>query len=367
MLGSKLRICTWNVRGLHGTLKLRRVMSILIKERVDIALLQETHLDDEAHLKLKHNWIGQIFFSSFTTSSRGVAILINKNIPFNVVKSDKDRFGRYVYLNGVLYGEEVSLLNVYFPPNFSPEFLISTLAKFSVYPSETLIIGGDFNCLMNPLMDKWPVRNPFHTKQSKALVAICKELDYLDVWRTLNPTQRDFTFYSAPHKCHTRIDYFLINKLFLQSVACCELGNILVSDHAAVYLDLLVQGVPQRTRRWRFNTSLLKDSAFLSFFCAELKIFLSINSTDSVSPSLVWETCKAYIRGLIISYSSSKRHRQLAKQKLLETELDNAKKEFNATSDSKILERISKIRTSLDLLLTQKANTIFFIFEAEIV
>lgn len=95
-------------------------MSVLIKERVDIALLQKTHLDDEAHLKLKHNWIGQIFFSSFTTSSRGVAILINKNIPFNAVKSDKDRFGRYVYLNGVLYGEEVSMLNVYFPPNFSP-------------------------------------------------------------------------------------------------------------------------------------------------------------------------------------------------------------------------------------------------------
>jgi len=32
------------------------VISILVEEKVDIALLQETHLDDEAHLKLKHNW-----------------------------------------------------------------------------------------------------------------------------------------------------------------------------------------------------------------------------------------------------------------------------------------------------------------------
>lgn len=40
------------------------------------------HLKDAEHEKLKREWVGQVFFSSFTSNSRGVCILIHKWVPF---------------------------------------------------------------------------------------------------------------------------------------------------------------------------------------------------------------------------------------------------------------------------------------------
>lgn len=48
----KLKICTWNVNGIHTLIKRRKVLTYLKKEGVHIALLQETHLNDQEHAKL---------------------------------------------------------------------------------------------------------------------------------------------------------------------------------------------------------------------------------------------------------------------------------------------------------------------------
>lgn len=68
---------TWNVKGLGHPIKRKRVLTFLKKEKVNIAFLQETHLSDIEHQKLKRDWVGQVFFSSYTTQKRGTAILIH--------------------------------------------------------------------------------------------------------------------------------------------------------------------------------------------------------------------------------------------------------------------------------------------------
>ncbi len=96
-----LRICTWNIRGIHNPVKRRKILTFLKRENIKIALLQETHLSDVEHLNLQQGVFGQIYFSSFTSRSRGVAILIKHNLPFNVLNCIKDRAGRYVIIEGV--------------------------------------------------------------------------------------------------------------------------------------------------------------------------------------------------------------------------------------------------------------------------
>ena len=75
-----LKLCTWNVNGIHTPVKRRKVLTYLKREGVHIALLQETHLDEVKHLKLQQGGFDLVFFSSFTSRSRGVAILLKKNI-----------------------------------------------------------------------------------------------------------------------------------------------------------------------------------------------------------------------------------------------------------------------------------------------
>ncbi len=49
-----------------------------------MALLQETHLSSEEHKKLKRDWVGQVYFSSFTSNKRGTAISIHKKYSFYI-------------------------------------------------------------------------------------------------------------------------------------------------------------------------------------------------------------------------------------------------------------------------------------------
>lgn len=117
-----------------------------------MALLQETHLTDLEHLKLKRDWVGQIYYSSFNSKSRGVAILIHKNLTFTLDKVIQDTEGRYVAVTGCLYGERVLIGSVYAPNTFDSPFYSKLLADISSICPPYVILGGDFNCVLAPEM-----------------------------------------------------------------------------------------------------------------------------------------------------------------------------------------------------------------------
>ncbi len=80
------KIITLNIKGINRVVKRCKILSMLKKDKVQMALLQETHLTDPEHLKLKHDWVGQIYYFSFKSKSRGVAILIHKHLAFKLNK-----------------------------------------------------------------------------------------------------------------------------------------------------------------------------------------------------------------------------------------------------------------------------------------
>lgn len=102
---SATKYISLNVKGVNNVVKRKKILTWLKKERVDIALLQETHLTDEEHKKLKREWVGQVYFSSFLSNKRGVVILINKNTPFALENSISDDQGRYVIIKGYIWGK----------------------------------------------------------------------------------------------------------------------------------------------------------------------------------------------------------------------------------------------------------------------
>lgn len=74
--------------------------------------------------KFKYSWVGQVYFSSFNTSSRGVATLIQKNLPSQLTKCIKDKSGRFV----------ITIMNLYCPLNYSPDSLTKAFSEFVSSP-----------------------------------------------------------------------------------------------------------------------------------------------------------------------------------------------------------------------------------------
>uniref|UniRef100_A0AAQ6AKY8 Reverse transcriptase domain-containing protein n=1 Tax=Amphiprion ocellaris TaxID=80972 RepID=A0AAQ6AKY8_AMPOC len=358
---TSLKVCSWNVGGIHSPIKRKKILNYLKKENIHVALLQETHLTSDEHLKLKRDWVGQVFYSSFTSRSRGVAILIHKHLPLTNTQSVCDKSGRYLLLKGTLHSKPISFLNVYFPPVQSLDLITLAFSSFSDWICDNTVIAGDFNCYFSSSMDKSLATQVPTSKRAKALLDTCAELELVDTWRVLHPKDKEFTFFSGVHKTSSRIDFVFTPKVSLGNIVNCRIGDIIISDHAPVFVELDNLNANFRNYNWRFNNFLIHDPKFEKFLNDHLNNFIQDNKTPDVSPGLLWDTLKAYTRGLVISYSAGLKKRTQMEQRKLELKLHELQIKHNLSPSEQLRGEIHVTKTALEGLLTKKAEkSIFF-------
>lgn len=80
IMDNQLKIASVNVRGLGNSQKRRDVFNYLRDLNASLYLLQDTHFIPENEFMIKNEWGLEAIFASFSSNSRGVAILFNNNI-----------------------------------------------------------------------------------------------------------------------------------------------------------------------------------------------------------------------------------------------------------------------------------------------
>lgn len=80
---SHLNLISLNVREINSPIKTRKILTYLKRQSTDVSFIQETHLSDAEHIKLRRYWVGHAFHPSFNSKARGVAILISKKLTSN--------------------------------------------------------------------------------------------------------------------------------------------------------------------------------------------------------------------------------------------------------------------------------------------
>lgn len=114
-------------------------------------------------------------------------------------------------------------------------------------------------------------------KDRAAIKMLTEDINLVDTWRSANPHEREYTFYSDCHKSHSRIDFFLISKTLVDSVVNCEIGAIALSDHGTVELHVDLNSDKVKRGRWRLNIMLLKDKSFSDALSRDLKFVFETN------------------------------------------------------------------------------------------
>lgn len=307
-----INFASWNVKGLGRPTKLNKVLAHLNTLHVQIAFLQETHLSVSEQMKLRRSWVSQSFHSLFNSRARGVAIIIHKNVMFTASDVIADRGGRYVIVTGTLFNTPVILANVY-APNYDDEgFFVKFLSSIPNLDSHQLIVGGDLNTCLDSSLDRSSKRQITTSRSAKVINSFLTDYAVVDVWRSLNPTSRAYSFFSNVHQTFSRIDYFLLDKKLIPSVKACTYEAIVISDHSPLSLKLKFDDIPMTHPRWRFDTSMLSDEYMTRVIAASLDFYIHTNSTPDVSHCTIWEALKAFMRGRLISISSfqKKQHSQ---------------------------------------------------------
>lgn len=83
-MGSEsVKVISFNVNGVLNVIKMNKILSKLRKEKAQIALLQETHMNQVDHLRLKRKGFKYVFSSSVKSKhKRGVATLISGTLNY---------------------------------------------------------------------------------------------------------------------------------------------------------------------------------------------------------------------------------------------------------------------------------------------
>lgn len=214
---SKYNFITWNLKGMGNLTKRKKVLSYLNDKKIDIAFLQETHLLPLAHEQLQRGWVGKVFYSSFTSNSRGVAILVHKKVSFipEVIKQDIN--GRYIFVKGLMDRKEIVFMNCYCPNFDDPDF-INELTFMLMNYRTPIFWGGDFNCILDPKLDRSSQKAHSLSNMSLALLNNTQDMGLHEIWRTYHPIEKDFSFYSYVHNSYSRIDFFFIPTAFVSNV-----------------------------------------------------------------------------------------------------------------------------------------------------
>ena len=141
---SDLKRISLNVNGPNNAVKRKKILLEMERDKADAIFLQETHLRRQEHEKLKKEFNSQVYYSTYTSPSRGVATIIKSKIGFEKERCIKDKEGRFVLAVGKTDGMEISFLNVYYPPDKGPDFMLELIELMTTKCKGTIIIGGEF-------------------------------------------------------------------------------------------------------------------------------------------------------------------------------------------------------------------------------
>lgn len=128
--------------------------------------------------------------------------------------------------------------------------------------------------------------------------------DLYDPWRCKHASERDYTFYSSVHHTYSRIDLTLIDKHLLAQVKSSTIGTITWSDHAPILLTVQLSSCLPAPFSWKLNTYILSNPKHQAFLLSKLKEFFSYNCSPSTNAFTLWNSHKAYMRGVLIQLSS---------------------------------------------------------------
>ena len=139
-----------------------------------------------------------MLFAHGTNHSKGVLILFSENLQIDIRHVLGDSEGRYIFVEALVQDAPFLLVNLYAPTKNQEQCVFfdvvaNTLEDMSLDPNCQFIIGGDFNCHLDPCLDNLGGR--IESKSSvKKLNEIMRANDLIDIWRIRNPEKKQFTW-----------------------------------------------------------------------------------------------------------------------------------------------------------------------------
>ena len=302
------RVMSLNIRGINDYKKRRAVFCWVRKQKADIILLQETFSSKDNEILWRNEWGGKVFYSHGTKHSRGLAVLIDKKKDCEIIEEITDQSGRILMLktrlseNGLINW----VVNVYAPNDDNSRThlfrKLEQLLNKNVGDNEKIVIGGDFNVVLNECIDKKGGVTGQRSESRKIIMQIMENFYLVDIWRVKNPNVRKYTWRQHNPPVHCRLDYFLISDSLQDNTIDTEIIPAYRSDHSGIYVDIQSSHQANRGRGyWKFNSQLLTEAEYTENLKSKLQEWKTEGA--QLDSRQLWEWLKYKMRNFSRDFS----------------------------------------------------------------
>ena len=237
----------------------------LHKNRYDIILLQETKLTQTDTLDdLEYRWKqvsdGEAYTApALTAQTGGVAILLSAHACSRLTNRQLLHFDsephRHIAISATLNNEVISIHSIYAPVHRAdrPSFFNSLPPP--THPSNH-IIGGDFNCVLDPQLDTQGDHN-IAAAGSTELAAWLTSYGAIDGWRQQHENTKEFTSPSGI----SRIDLICLSGCFKHNFEASHMPRTIGSDHLCPTITTTSSNIKNKGGHWQLPVWLARTAA----------------------------------------------------------------------------------------------------------
>ena len=352
----KLQIGSFNCNGMGGKSKRDLVLNWLKLKDDQIIFIQETHSTKHTENDWSKSWEGDILFNHGQSNSTGVSILFKKGVlgDIKILNHVNIVPGRAMIVEIDYLGTIFGLVNVYCPNSDDTDFLNKVfLEACSISNSENLILGGDWNTVIDNELDKTGGAPAHSNKNCQALLnSIMADWGLSDIYRLNNPEARLYTHVDRQYNTQTRLDFFLVDDRLVNLPLCMSnISHGFNSDHSYISLSLRGTSIEHGRGYWKFNNSHLYSESFTK----EVRdIIHETHSSSFDSYRGLWDTIKFKIKDCAIRFGKKIRKYKLAEKHLLLNKIETIRKNSNYISDPVASNDLLQLERRLDSIIKQE-------------
>ena len=342
-----LSVFTLNVNGLCAKLRRKRVYNFLKQNRYDIIFLQETGITDNVSAEWEREWKNGFIYHENTSRSMGQIILFSERCSndITIISSSK----RFLAVKLTVCNKPTVVINIYAPNGDidKENFFDEILNKIKDIDCDNIILGGDFNCVLDNNKDiiTGQGHKPETVRKFNDLIDRC---DLYDTWRLFNPETKEYTWsrHQRQDVVSRRLDYLFVSNEVLNHVTESNIVSVPFSDHRGCVIKIKENEIVRGKGFWKFNNALLNDNEYVT----STKAFINNYTGEEVDDQLNFEMLKIKIKELTISYCQNKNKYKKLERQLLYTELNNLDKYISERPyDTQAKEKRDRLKIKLDI------------------
>ena len=238
------------------------------------------------------------------------------------------------------------------------QYLSTTLRAMDFESDDNVIIGGDFNCPLDPAKDKKGGILIPRQHLINSIENIQSEFNLHDIWRVKNPTTLSFTWSKISPFIFCRLDYWLISDSLHDLVTRVDMIGSIKTDHSAIVLELKeIEENCKGPGFWKLNTSLLANPEYVKTITSELPTWVE-EANDLSNNRIKWDWLKFKIKMSSIAFSKKMSRERRKLEEELNSKYQDALNKFQQNPSNVTKQEVELLKSELEALYDQKVEGI---------